>query len=450
MLQRKQEFLSRMDGLTGTLLCGVSGGADSMALLSLLISRRDRGGIDLHAVHVNHGLRGDESDADEAFVRSYCNAQHVPLYTYRLTPPEHPGEGWARDARYAAFAEAMKLSHADALVLAHHRDDQAETVIGHLLRGSGLDGLCAMRSESYRSSLRILRPLLDAAGSDLRAYLVQQGIPWREDSTNAGNDYFRNRIRHEVMPLLESLSPGAAERIARTASVLAEDADTLTVLAEDWLSCHPGACLRIDALVSQPSAIRSRILRRWYRRIAGEAFLGREHTEAMMNLLTAPTGSAVMLPGEYKCFRGACFLHLQDGKPYSIPRYSLAEAGTYAMGDVTVSITESRGHHGNGRTQQELPRELLRDAELRTRRPGDIIRPFGMAGKQSLQDYFVNRRIDEPFRDRVPLVCRGSEVLFVCGVGAGAIPRWSPENENVRIVVSGTIPWDIANEGSIF
>ena len=169
-----------------------------------------------------------------------------------------------------------------------------------------------------------------------------------------------------------------------------------------------------------------------------------------MNLLTAPTGSAAMMPGGRRCFRGARFLHLQDDRTPGLPRYSLAQAGVYAMGDVTVIITNGCGCHGNGRTQQELPGDMLRDAELRTRRPGDYIRPFGMAGKQSLQDYFVNRRIDEPFRDRVPLVCRGSEVLFVCGVVAGAVPRWSPEKENVRIVVSGTIPWDIANEGSIF
>ena len=160
-----------------------------------------------------------------------------------------------------------------------------------------------------------------------------------------------------------------------------------------------------------------------------------------MALLDAPAGSAETLPGGRRCCRGTRYLHLPDETVQPLPEHCVTGTGTYPMGGVTITVGRSRDHFGNGSTSQEMPADMLVGAQIRTRRPGDWIRPFGMDGRQSLQDYFVNRRIDEPFRDRVPLVCRGSEVLFVCGVGAGAIPRWTPEAGNMRIEVSGVIPW---------
>lgn len=437
----KGKLLEQLHGLRGSLLCGVSGGADSMALLSLLVALRDAGSISLSACHVNHALRGEASDADEAFVREYCRAHGVPLHSFRLTPPESPGEEWARNARYDAFSQAMALSGADALVLAHHRDDQAETVLEHLLRGSGLDGLCGMRRESTRLNMRILRPLLDIPHDTLMQYLVQQGIAWRDDATNAQDDYFRNRVRHTLLPLMEELSHGASRHIANAAALLAEDADVLNQQAGTWLDFHPGSYLPAEELRSQPEGLQSRILRMWVRRETNGVMLDQERTRALLALLDAPAGSAETLPGGRRCCRGARFLHLPDETAKPLPEYHAEGMGTFLMGGVTVAIGRSRGNYGNGCTSQEMPAALLAGAQIRTRRPGDWIRPFGMDGRQSLQDYLVNRRVDEPFRDLVPLVCRGSEVLFVCGVGAGGIPRWSPETVNLRVDVTGVIPW---------
>ena len=130
----------------GRLLIGLSGGADSVALLHLLLDA----GAEVAAVHVNHGLRGAESDGDEAFVRNLCANLNVPLHVYRADPPENPGENWAREVRYGFFRRAMQETGADALVLAHHRDDQAETLLLHLMRGAGLTGLTGMAADTQR------------------------------------------------------------------------------------------------------------------------------------------------------------------------------------------------------------------------------------------------------------------------------------------------------------
>ena len=447
-LMPDERLLESLTGLSGRLLAGVSGGADSMALLMLLLAKRSRGDVQLAAVHVNHGLRGEASDGDEAFVRAFCKRHDVPLHVFRLQPPENPGEAWAREQRYAAFSEAMRAEQADCLVLAHHRDDQTETLLMHLMRGSGLDGLCGMQRETVMHGMRIVRPLLDVSRADLVQYLERNGQAWREDQTNEGDDYLRNRVRHQLTPLLEALAPGASTRIAETAQLLRLDADVLQAQADAWLAEHPYGWLPMKELAAMQDGMRSRILRKWWMRETRRSAADASATRALMTLIDAPVGTRLSLPGGRSAFRGWRYIHLDVRREQVTPQ-AITGCGVYPMGACTVTIAGSEGSHGNGCTEQELPEALLEGCELRTRRTGDWISPFGMKGRQSLQDYFVNRRIDEPFRDLVPLVCRGSEVLFVCGVGAGDIPYWSPEHNNKRIIISGMIPWNRVNEGSI-
>lgn len=432
-------LLSHLSGLTGSVLAGVSGGADSMALMLLLLEKRKRGDVQLAAVHVNHGLRGEASDGDEAFVRVFCEAHGVPLYTYRLTPPDNPGEAWARAARYDAFAEAMKASGADCLCLAHHRDDQTETLLMHLMRGSGLDGLCGMRRESVMHGMRIVRPLLDASRAELVEYLEAHGQPWREDGTNAGDDYLRNRVRHQLTPLLEVLAPGASARIAATAQLLRQDQDVLQTQAADWLKAYPERRLPVAELLAMQEGMRSRILRAWWMREQGMT-ADASAMRTLEALAESPVGTRLSLPGGRSGYRGWRYVHL-DGYDAPVAAQTVTGCGEYPMGGCTVVISGSLGHYGDGCMTQEMPEALLDGCELRTRRAGDWISPFGMQGRQSMQDYFVNRHVDEPFRDSVPLLCKGSEVLLAIGVGAGALPRWHKEQKNVRITAGGKLPW---------
>lgn len=423
--------------LPGNVLLGMSGGADSMALCRLLMCLRERGHVAFSAVHVNHGLRGNASDGDEQFVRDFCEDNDIPLRVKRLTPPDHPGENWAREARYAAFRETLAETGAQAVCLAHHRDDQAETLLLHLMRGTGLTGLCGMRRESTVLGVPVIRPLLAFSREELRAALVEAGQDWREDDSNGTDAYLRNRVRHELLPLMESMIPGATARMAGTAELLQPEEALLQRMAEESLTKAGETYLPLGALEQTEVEMHPRLVRTWLEGLS----LDRQQTAALCALKDATVGETCNLPGGLQGYRGYRCLHVTGDEVSVYPETPVTGEGSFSLGGVTLTVCSGGVNPGDGRRVQEMPRSLLNECILRTRRPGDFIRPFGMAGQQSLQDYFVNRRIDAPFRDVIPLLCRGSEVLLVCGVGAGDIPRWSREEDNLRLTWTGTMPW---------
>ena len=418
----------------GRLLIGLSGGADSVALLHLLLDA----GAEVAAVHVNHGLRGAESDGDEAFVRNLCANLNVPLHVYRADPPENPGENWAREVRYGFFRRAMQETGADALVLAHHRDDQAETLLLHLMRGAGLTGLTGMAADTQRDGMRILRPLLAFSRESLRVYLQEKNQPWREDASNGDARYLRNAIRHELLPLMERLVPGSVAHIAQTAALLKEDEAVLAALTADFLARHPDDALPLDELTAQPAGLQKRILRAWWTAVAApaeERSLSAAQTDALHALAAEAASARCNLPGGWHGQRGWTHLHL-------ISPGGAAPMDERPAADCPLLTVEAfNGDCGDGQGSQAIPRAWLSECTIRSRRPGDSIRPFGQAGKQSLQDYFVNRRVDAAFRDRVPLLCRGSEVLLAGGVGAGCVPRTDEINDPVLLRWNEVFPW---------
>lgn len=424
--------VKKWDLPAGRLLIGLSGGADSVALMFLLLEADAQ----VAAVHVNHGLRGADSDGDEAFVRRLCEENQTPLWCYRAVPPENPGENWARQVRYDFFRQAMAESGAEALVLAHHRDDQAETLLLHLLRGSGLQGLTGMAADTVMNGMRILRPLLAYSRAELRAYLRERGQTWREDASNADPRYLRNALRADVLPRMEQLAPGATQRMAMTASLLAEDEAALNTLVQGFLAAHPGDALPVPALRAQPVGLQRRILRAWWNAAApGQESLTAAQTESLRALTEAPASVRCNLPGGWHGQSGWTHLHLlPPGETPSLPTCPALESPLLAVAPFTGSC-------GDGRNCQAVPRQLLAECTVRSRRRGDYIRPFGTAGKQSLQDYLVNRHVDAAFRDRLPLLTLGSEVLLAGGVGAGAIPRTEEICDPVLLRWTARFPW---------
>lgn len=405
------------------LLVGLSGGADSVALAYLLMQR----GVELRAVHVNHGLRGGASDGDEAFVRQLCKSWGLPLDVYRAVPPAHPGEDWARQARYGFFRQAMEEHGAEAIALAHHRDDQAETFLLHLLRGAGLAGLTAMEQDCQVLGVRVIRPLLGTSRQELRKMLTKENIPWREDASNQDTRYLRNALRCQVLPLLEQLAPGATGRIASTAGLLRLDEEALALTADALAVGEP--YISLTELEKLPAGLMHRVLRQWWRRCTApqeERSLSRQQTEALASLVKAPAGSKRNLPMGLQGYRGWTHLHL---------------LGVESSCSVRLSVSNGAAYHGDGHKTQAMPKPLYEQCVVRTRQPGDWISPFGLSGRQSIQDYFVNRRVDAPFRDCVPLLCLGSQVMLVAGVGAGAVPAFDPANDNLMLSWMGDMPW---------
>lgn len=408
------------------LLAAVSGGADSTALLCALKQLQANDGFLLSCVHVNHGLRGNESEGDAAFVQSLCQQWQVPCHVIKLNhlALHQPGlETQAREARYEAIHAVYDQIGADALLLAHHRGDQAETVLMHWLRGSGLKGLCGIAPTSHRQGMRLIRPFLDIPAAQLRDALQELHQPWREDATNQIPDNPRNRIRLEIAPQLEALSPGYEERIARSCHSLARVQDYLEASARPLLE-QPGL-IPLNAFAAVHPAVQDEVLRRF---APGMSY---EQTEALRQLALGSVGRAMPLPDGGEAYRGHRFLHRLPSEFFDYE--ALIIRRVLNPGDAP----------GDGRQAQDIPEKLAQQAVIRTRQPGDWIHPFGSKGSKSLQDYLVDRKIDQPFRDVMPLLAHGQEILWVPGVGASQSCLLAPGESAVMFSLASPLPWQL-------
>ena len=427
----------------GRCLIGLSGGADSVALLMMLLPDIREGRIRAEAVHVNHGLRGAESDGDEQWCRELCEKERIPFFAARIDLSGRRDEAAAREARYAVFRQRAAETGADALLLAHHADDQAETFLMRLLRGAGPEGLACMKEADTAGGLRILRPMLSLRREEIRGALRAEGISWREDTTNSDPSYLRNRIRQELIPALTGISSTAVEKICSAAALTGEDNRALNRQAEALLAqTADGRMLDAETLAAAPAALRRRVLRMWWKEqgpALDEHTLSTAQTEALDALLTGPKGK-INLPGDTHAVRDGKYLFLTGAKN-PVPEPVPVTGQETVFGDFRLTETPSEGSPGDGKITQEVPEGYTRGCVIRTRRPGDRIRPFGSSGSRKLQDYLTDRHIAEPFRDRIPLLCRDGEVLLVCGVGAGNIPVTDGRTPAVRLTWHGKMPW---------
>ncbi len=423
----------RAGGRPARVLAAVSGGADSVALLWVLNRLQKRQRFGLFAVHVDHGLR-PESGEDAAFVAALCREWGLPCRIARVQVAGK-GEDAAREARYAALAEACAQSGAQALALAHHQRDQAETLLLHLCRGSGTAGLCGMRQWAERpfpdgTALRLWRPLLHETPETLRALLMEQGVSWREDQTNSQDAYLRNFLRHRVLPVLAERIPGAEAAMDRAALVLQGEDDCLAQLCRDFLAAH--ACLRppciflmrLPFLALHP-ALQQRVLR-----AASPVALD---YDATLRALALSPGQGVNLPEGWRLLCRKERLHFVPPSPVPATPGRLTE-------------TPYAGWPGDGKRCQAFPKAALAGAQLRFRLPGDRIHPLGCMGEKSLQDYLVDRGVDQPFRDYVPLLCVGRRVIWAIGVGPGEEARVTAGTDARLLRYDGFLPGEIPGE----
>lgn len=449
VLEALRISLAALPHKPGTLLAAVSGGCDSMALLYGLHLLRSELGFTLHACHVQHGLRGESSLLDEQLVRDECRQLQIPLTVHyaKLGGDLHlPGmETRARDQRRAFFAADMAALRADALLLAHHRDDQTETLLMHLLRGAGAAGMAAMQEKAPFAGGQLLRPFLNLGKQELSAALAQWRIPYREDASNHEALTLRNALRLRVLPLLEQLSPGAGERMAQTAALLRRDEAALAKQAEALLRAHrlylPGLhALRTDGLQAAEPAVAVRALRRWYTegvsRIGAapdEKQLSAHDSEALLVLCSRP-GGTLNLPCGLEAIRGQQLLHLcrQGGMPLcpastgsmEVPVASLLQSSIPLPGwscdsmpvpTLTAAETVPAAAPADALTAC-IPLPLPEGCVLRFPRPGDRIHPLGATGAKPLRRWLTDRKVDQPLRPLLPLVATGDDVLWIPGL----------------------------------
>lgn len=411
----------------------VSGGSDSVALLVALRDLEGTFGIRLAGlIHVNHGLRGVASDADEQFCRDLAARLSLPIHVEtvsvervvdgdRLSPEEA-----ARRARYLALERGRVALAADRVALGHTRDDQAETVLLRLMRGAGLDGLGGIppRRDHF------VRPLLDLGREELRAFLISRGQPWVEDATNADPAVPRNYVRSSVLPVLEAQAPRLSEALARQAEIARDEATWVAGLVNQALPrfvqpVRDGT--RIDAaLAAEPLGLQRRILLAALRQ-AGVRQPGLDEVEAVRGLLG--TGPAARdLPGRVRANRIGAAVVLTAGAVRYVEqppafRYALPVPGEVVVAEAGATVTaapcgQSSGPPPAGTLRVEVNDEVTAGGLfVRSWQPGDRIRPAGLGGGKKLQDVFVDRKVPRARRARLPLVVDADDrILWVPGL----------------------------------
>lgn len=373
-------------------LCAVSGGADSMCLLHLLWSRREELGLEVLAAHYEHGLRGEESLRDAAFVEAWCREREIPLV---LEHGDVAGcaasrglgiEEAARKLRYAFLERAADERGCGLIATAHNAEDNAETMLFHLVRGSGTAGLSGIPPKRGR----IVRPLLGVSRAEIEAYLAREGVPHVEDSSNRSEAYSRNLLRRRVLPVLRELNPAFPAAAGRAARLLREDEACLTRLAEDFIRTeYDGESLPAEKLLALPWSISSRVLRRLC-----PAPLRLEHVEAVLALAGGSGVAWTDLPGlRLRRERGRLYFKpeepvpllpervLRPGQDLEIPELGLR---------VRAEVLEVHGEiHGLFKTYCLKCENIYGDIVCGPRRGGDKLRPVGRGCSKSLKSLFA-------------------------------------------------------------
>ena len=406
---RKYDLVSPGD----TVICAVSGGADSVALLFCLYLLKDKLGITLEAAHFNHRLRGKESDRDEVFVKDLCDRYDIPLHigSGNVVPEKKGLEAAARDARYGYF---KTLS--GKIATAHTADDNAETVLLHLVRGTGLKGLGGIAPINGS----IIRPMLGVTRQDVESFLEEWCLSHITDSSNATDAFLRNRIRHHVMPLLKAENPKLAENLSAMALNLREDEKILSSLAEKE------ALPTVDTLKTMPPALRNRALEAFLKR-SGVKEPEQSHLALAEKLVFSHKPSArAAFPGGITIARSYNALTvLREEEPLEetlLPCPGEAELPGYRVVCTPAEAIENTPTVFTVRPQGTMV--------LRCRQGGDTIRLS--AGTKQLKKLFIDRKIPAAQRLQIPVLSDDRGVLGVCGIGAN-LDRLPPELPAVTV-----------------
>ena len=416
-----------------------------MCLLLLLKELEPETGMRVSAVHVNHCIRGAEADADEAFVRETCERLGVPLTVVRKDVPGLAAERGTtieetgRDVRLEVFREEADRLGCRAVAVAHHRDDAAETVLMNILRGCGPEGLAGLRPSRPLSAEdpegpKLIRPLLDVTKREILDYMSSRGETWREDSTNTETDADRNRIRLEVLPLLEAIRPGAAGRLAGLAERSAELAGLTDRLAGEVLArarqaaenegaamggaagnIVPAAVFGTEPLREADPALLPYVLRLALAEARGTLKdVTATHLEALKDLVRRDTDAAADLPGIRAVRKGGRLL-------FYPPASGRGESGEAPLPLLEYSLREiapGEKYPENPYTKWFDYDKITQIAVIRHRQPGDSIEIAG-SGRKLLRRWFIDEKIPADERAGVPLLADGSHIMWIIG---GRVP----------------------------
>lgn len=498
MMKRVMSFLNKhhMINTGDHILVGVSGGADSVCLLLILKELQKQMEFKLTAVHVEHGIRGEASLNDAAFTEQFCREQDVPCMIYWEDAPKKAAEGHltleeaARELRYACFRKACQEAGANKIATAHHADDNAETVLFHLCRGTGIQGLGGIAP--VRGN--IIRPLLCIGRNDIEQILSERGQGYCTDATNADVTYSRNRIRHNLIPELNTVNRQAVPHIQRTSEMLAEigaylehasweagkqgvsfllsgdeghkgtadilpgketeGEDALSSVSEKQMEGLYGVRIEKKVVCSLDPVLAKNLLHQ----LIGLAAGGRKdisytHIKSVYALFTSQPGKEAVLPGQLSAksdYDAVLLLKTAAGEPAkeeaAFCRTILKIPGKTVYLGGFLFTTEVFGFDGDC---EKIPQKTCtkwldydkidEDISIRGRLTGDYFQINASGGHKKLKEYFIQEKIPQAQRQKIPLLACGSHVLWVVGKRISEACKVTPETKRILEI---SVEWD--------
>ena len=476
MIERVKKYIRENQMLKAgdIVAAGVSGGADSIAMLHILKSIQEEFGFFLEAVHVHHGIRGDEADRDENLVKKICQEWKIPFQSYHYPVPELSRkwrlgeEETGRIVRKQAFAkEKQRIAFSEfpeenerrfCVALAHNRNDLAETMLHHLARGTGLRGLSGI----HPCSDGIIRPVLCLERREIVYYLEENEISYITDSSNLSDGYTRNRIRHHVLPAMEKEINGkTVEHMAETARILREADGYLRRKGAELLEqCRQKTGYLLDgAFFEKPDIVREYAVMEAFERLSGKRKdFTSLHVRQVFSLQKKETGRYIKLPGNIQAVRSYGGVRLEktvsgpgttegvsaEKKGSGNPAEMFFEIPLSGILECPFGIFETKIFHYKNQKIEEKKYTKCFDCDkikdglvLRTRRSGDYLRVTAKGGKKKLKDYMIDAKIPKEERDSILLLADGPEIWWVVGYRRGESGRVGEDTKAVLQIQIG-------------
>lgn len=421
---RKYQMVRQGD----TVVVAVSGGPDSMVLLHVLNQLKEELHLQLQVVHVNHMFRGEQARQEAQMVADYARTLGLPVRVFQEDVPalikqsKDSKQAVARTVRYRCIEQVANEVGAQRIATGHHADDQAETVLMHLLRGTGLTGLQGMlpvRQERY------IRPLFEVTRQEIEQYCQEENLPFALDPSNASNVYTRNRIRNQVLPLLQCINPGIVSTLNRLAKIAQAEGEYLErqtqALVKSMVSCvQPGVYqISVVDLLDTDIALQRRIMRWLLAELRGQSVnTDFDEVERILSLATLKSSGQVLRLAKdiwvRRSYNQLIFGNTEEGSVSSYV-YALPVPGRVVVPEAGVVIEATLMKDGEQKAHtfaldfHKTGEELI----IRNRQPGDRFRPQGATGGKKLKDWLIDQKIDRLERDRLPLIVKGEQVVTV-------------------------------------
>jgi tRNA(Ile)-lysidine synthase len=439
--QRVISFIRRHQLISGKkLVVAVSGGADSVCLLHILASLRKELKLSLHIAHLNHRLRGAESEADAKYVLDLANKLAIPATVEGREVKEYQAkhhlslEEAAREVRYGFLAEVTGSIGAGEVAVGHTTDDNVETILMHLIRGAGTRGLHGLQPRSElkteKGSITVIRPLLEVSRRETEDYCRSHKLKPRTDATNISLSPLRNRIRHQLLPLLESYNPGIAQALLRTGQIASDDIaflDKEVARLWDEVAREAGKTIVLDKKRFDPLPP---TLKRYLFRAAAERLLGSakdiemRHIEEMMSALDKPTGKRLSLPRgltlsvEYDSYLLAPDATALSPLPVLEGEFPLKIPGKTLLPGWRVEAKIVDREKITEKDDFTACFDLAKSGDkllVRPRKRGDRFQPLGLSKPKKLNEFMIDAKIPQAWRQRVPIVCSAEHIIWVVG-----------------------------------